>query len=317
MATVVLAAGSVTVPPPDPDVPLPLRSYVLVGADGDRVDLSNWDEYLVDRASSFEGFGMPLYAAEEDETPGVDGATDGDLRVLPRQVGVTVRLGGRTHAHRAVLANRLARALHSKVGSPSLEVTTPGLSARMATGRYVGGAEAVQTAIEWGRFPIVLRCAREPYWTDTAFSAPPPITWTPPAARPWFPFPGWIRPGSGQVLGGPLVVPNDGDAEIYPDWLLAGPATGFTLSHLSRGRSMTWTGALAAGKWLLVITQPGSQEVVDSDGVNRYFELDQVVEPDFWTLAPGSNTIQATVTGVGAGTSFTLLNRRRRWLTAG
>lgn len=290
----------------------------LTGVNGDVITLTGLVDGFEVVGDGHDGFGPPDPRFDSTTTPGVDGDVDGVVTYGPRTVAVDVYMQAAFGRSVAGLADRLARAVNPTAGEVILE-NRSGVTGtiRQVRGRFVGGAAAGVRSVADGVFPLVLRCADEVAWTDTDASQPGPITWTPPAARPWYPFPGWVRPASGQILGTAQTVINDGDLPIYPEWTVTGPTTGFTLSLVDQGVDLKWNGTLTAGQWVRIVTTPGKQQVVDQAGVNRYYQLDQVQEPVFWRLRPGSNVINATVSGVGAGTTLTLASRRRRWLTAG
>jgi hypothetical protein len=297
--------------------PYARRQIDLLGVNGDRIRLSDpvrGLRVLADPAPV--GLWMPEFAGDVEQTPGVDGARYGDILAAPRTVGVTVRFDVADVAEARALTDRVVRALNPKRGLAGLLVTEADASARMITGRYVGGELLATGARMRGAWRIELLCADDPFWTDAPGSEPPAQTWSAPDPVSIYPYlPYRVMPDT--AIGDPVVIDNDGHEETYPDWLVHGPATSVLIVNDTTGEQLSWTGTLLAGEWLAIVTRPGTQEVVDSSGASRFHELDQDPEPSFWALAPGQQTIRTVLDGIGAGTAVTLQSRPRRWLVAG
>lgn len=302
-------------PPVRPLLPSVDRQTIyLLGVNGDVILLTGGVDGLhVAGTPAPFGFWIGEYESNSEATPGVDGARPGDITASARPVGLSVRYAFATVAERRAFADRLVRALNPKGGAAGFLVVEPDSSARMVTGRLAGSADQWAITRNRGTLTIELDAADDPFWIDAPGSELPAQTWRAPDLVDFYPYLPYNLVEAAS-LGDPIDVDNTGHEDISPDWLIHGPASDALLANDTTGESLLWRGDLAPGKWIAVITKPGMQEVVDSDGESRFHELEQDPEPAMWHLKPGVNTIRTVIGGVGEGTSVTLMDLTRRWL---
>ncbi|MFJ7238213.1 phage tail protein [Streptomyces olivaceus] len=117
---------------------------------------------------------------------------------------------------------------------------------------------------------------------------------------------------SSQVLGD-TVVTNPGDAVVWPEWRITGPANLITFTHEDTGEefildpSATGHGDLAAGEQVTVRTDPAQIRLQDGspDGENWTSALNWP-EGVLWGLAPGPNRVRFELGGSGPGSAVDL-----------
>ncbi|WP_234020709.1 phage tail family protein [Streptomyces sp. Tu 6176] len=153
---------------------------------------------------------------------------------------------------------------------------------------------------------LVLWC-EDPYWQDTQ---PVTVHREQGVGRDYLaPYP---SVSSSQVLGATtLAVP--GDAVVWPEWRITGPASEITFTHDDTGEaftldpSKTGHGNLAAGEQVTVRTDPAQIRLQDgtADGVNWMSALNWP-EGVLWGLAPGQNAVRFELTGSGPGSAVDL-----------
>ena len=292
------------------------RIVTLSGAAG-TVQLAPADEVLRILAGA-DAFDLPDADVQMREVPGEDGAREDDVRLLPRDISLPLRMASSSRPEHRALRDLVARILNPKAGRVTLTVTETDGTSRQLTGRYVSGASAghgtPQAGPTWTVWEVVLRVA-DPAWTDTYDTAIPPV-------RPvttvggFFPLIGarGVRLLPDRALG-TVTLDVDGHLDAYPTWRIDGPALTWTLADLDEpGDRLAWAGTLTAGQWIEVGTWPDPY-VVDQDGISRYHELDQDEPPAFFALRPGTRDLTMEITGGSASAGSAISGTyRRRWL---
>ena len=112
-----------------------------------------------------------------------------------------------------------------------------------------------------------------------------------------------------RLLGEPVVVPVPGDVPASPRWIVTGPASSVSATHVESGRSWTVNAALGVGETLTVDTDPRvaattGLSVVGPAGED-WFEY---LEPpfDLWPLPVGEQSVTVGLAGSSAGSSAAL-----------
>jgi hypothetical protein len=154
---------------------------------------------------------------------------------------------------------------------------------------------------------LIFRAADNPYWQDATDSSLGFGTLEPETFFGDMP----LKLARDSISGGALV-DNTGEVETWPVWTLIGPGTSFTLTNDTTGQTMKIVAALLAGESFVIDTRPGRKTVTKNDGTNLYPFL--TTDSSLWTLAPGLNTVTATLEGATVD-SIIDLTYRRRYLT--
>jgi hypothetical protein len=126
----------------------------------------------------------------------------------------------------------------------------------------------------------------------------------PGAAFPWS-FPVDFGGGSGATLA--VSAPNSGNYPSPPLIRVLGPATSIQLTNAATDESLFLEGmSLSAGEWVEV--DFAARTAVREDGTNVY---DRVAFPGskWWSLVPGSNTVQLWATGTDDTTGIDVVSR--------
>ncbi|MFE9300514.1 phage tail protein [Streptomyces sp. NPDC006856] len=150
---------------------------------------------------------------------------------------------------------------------------------------------------------LALWC-EDPYWTD----AEPVTVHRETGALVDFldPFP---SVSSSQVLG-ETTLTNPGDAVVWPEWTITGPASLITFTNETTGESFALDpsevghGPLTTGEQVTVRTDPGQVRLLDGspDGVNWSGALNWP-EAVLWGLEPGLNEVTFQLDGSGPGSA--------------
>ncbi|MYS48236.1 phage tail protein [Streptomyces sp. SID5998] len=186
-----------------------------------------------------------------------------------------------------------------------LEVARPDGSVRRIEVYYHSGWDGrgqAATGITWDSATLTLWC-EDPYWED----ATPVVVHRETGTQSDYlvPFP---TVSSSQVLGA-TVLDNPGDVEVWPTWVITGPATSIAFtrdpgadSSVSFVLDMTDTGhgPLLAGETVTISTDP--PRVRSGTGENLVGGLNW---PDavLWSLPPGQTPVTFQLDGAEAGSA--------------
>ena len=291
------------------------RVVTLSGAAGS-VQLAPADAVLRILAGA-DAWDMPDADVQLREVPGEDGAREDDVRLLPRDVLLPLRMASTSRPEHRALRDLLVRIINPKSGRVTLTVTEDDGTSRQIVGRYVSGARAGHgtdaSGPTWTVWQIVLRVA-DPAWMDTSDTPIPPV-------RPvtsvggFFPLLGRGLRLMPDLASGEVALDVDGHLDALPTWRIDGPAATWTIADLDDpGDYLAWSGTLTAGEWIEVGTYPDPY-IVDNTGASRYSELEQDVPPAFFALRPGRRRLTLSITGGDAAAGSAISGRyRRRWL---
>ena len=298
----VFLTSTTTAPPPPPVTRRPqvdaLRFAVSRG--GQRVDLTGAWMVLHDVAGLDDLDTIPLI---EDRGAGLHGAVVDDVDVGPREVFLPLSLRRNSIEEWRAAREELRAVTNPMLGPCRLTVTRPDGYSRWIEG-YALPRREPWTASTWSaagtqRFGLFLRCP-SPWWR----SASTTVVWETTTGVQWFPILP-VRLASSRVLGVATPTPLSGDAPTHPGWLLRGPFTQVTATHVDTGRYWQVIDTIAAGDALAVTTDPQAAGVKRGDGSTGW---DTMRPPyDFWPLQPGPNTVLVEILGANTGTRAEML----------
>jgi hypothetical protein len=157
------------------------------------------------------------------------------------------------------------------------------------------GRGQTATGITWDSAVVTLLC-EDPYWVDVV---PVSVHREQGVGVDYLvPYP---SVSSSQVLGATTVF-NGGDADVWPEWTVTGPATSIVFTREDTGDAFTLDmtatshGPLLAGETVTIATDPPS--VRSGTGENLISGLDW---PDavLWPLPPGQTPVTFQLNGSG------------------
>jgi len=106
-------------------------------------------------------------------------------------------------------------------------------------------------------------------------------------------------------------VPNDGDWETWPRFVITGPSSGTVtpvkIENVTTGEDITFSGlTIPAGSTLVIDTHPSRRTVLFTDGANRW---NTVAGSAFWPIAPGGAALRFRASGDVVGVTVTAQTR--------
>jgi hypothetical protein len=316
MPLVVRSDGVITPQPPGPPVslgPVPLGlSYV--DPDGVTWPLGYTSGSGV-YATACAGISGPQPSLTAVNLVG-GGAIPQFYRTATRPIVVGVFVEADTQDAFMGLLDRWARALwNERHGDPApgtLVVERPDGTARLIQVICTDGADqtddaAGKSGLTWTTYSLTFQ-ALDPLWADATPNVLEFKVYTAAGVPPMPPVD--LAP---QSLLGETLVTNEGDADTYPVWTIAGPGTPI-VENLTTGRQFSLD-ALTAGEVITVDTRPTLVSAVDQDGNDAWPRLVASSPRDLWPLVPGPNLLNLNLSGSGDGSMITL-TYTRRWLRA-
>ncbi|MCY9786826.1 phage tail family protein [Nocardiopsis sp. EMB25] len=293
------------VPAPEPVVPgSPVGSPPRVtwtSAAGQEVPLSDIGQgYAV--LEGARGLAMPTYQLYQSDSL-LDGTVIRGTRTEAREVFLPIYLEAPTRpevlAKRRALAQAFSPTEADGGGNGVLEVAESTGQRRWIRARYVSGMDGPEgggdTGMDWATYGLNLLAA-QPYWERT----PVTVRWAlEPVTDTWLPIlPVEVRDSG--VVGQGMTIRNPGSVRGWPVWTITGPLSGTaTMRNVSTGAELEFTATLAAGEQIIIDTRPRHKTVRDHTGANRFSDL--ALGSVLWPLAPGANTVDIILTGLGTG----------------
>ncbi|MEU0458652.1 phage tail protein [Streptomyces sp. NPDC006129] len=258
------------------------------------------------------GLGAASYTLTSDPHPR-GGARLRHVQPQPRTIVWPVLVKGADHTTFTRNWRRLARAFTRTlrlgpggVRVPgTLEVARPDGTARRIAVYYSSGWDGLgdtATGITWDSAVLTLWC-EDPYWVDVV---PQTVHRETGAQEDYLvPYP---TVSSSQVLGATTVM-NPGDVDVWPQWLITGPASAITFTREDTGEAFTLDmaetahGPLLAGETVTVSTDP--PRVRSGTGENLVAGLNWP-EAVLWSLPPGDTSVTFQLDGAAAGSAVDL-----------
>jgi hypothetical protein len=257
-------------------------------------------------ADGVSGMGAAPYTLTSDPHPR-GGARLRHAQPQPRTIVWPVLVKGADHTAFTANWRRLARAFTRTLrdGPGMLEVTRPNGSTRRIAVYYADGWDGRgqhATGITWDSAVVTLWC-EDPYWSD----AVPVVVHRETGTQVDYlvPYPSL---SSGQVLGATTVA-QPGDVEVWPEWVITGPASIITFTRNDTGESFTLDmaatahGPLLAGETVTVATDP--PRVRSDSGENLIGGLNWP-SAVLWSLPPGETPVVFQLDGAAAGSAVDL-----------
>ncbi|MGZ2360725.1 phage tail family protein [Streptomyces sp. 372A] len=249
------------------------------------------------------GLGLPTLSVQWLEGAG-DGAAYRGRRVLPRDVDIPLDIVGRDRSHLSELVTRLARVLADETGLTLAAIDTQG--DRWSTpAAWTGGGEMEPGASARDVQTVITLRAASPYFLA---DSPQTVTIGGATAAAFLSSMSSMPLASSQAIGS-VELSNEGDVHAFPVWEVTGPGDNFKAISPT-GKTLHWTGSLAAGEKLIV--DMGTGTVRDGSGANRYSAL--AAAPQFWSVAPGVTTATASLLNTTSTSRIVCSWRPRKWV---
>lgn len=241
------------------------------------------------------GLGMPNFGLEADKLPFLSGSVVRHLTIPDRMITLPLRFKAET----AAAMDDVMDDVHQWFATGDEQSQTPGYlrvtrrdgSQRQVRCFYRGGLEGNQSLGPSGQvwqYATIQLESVDPWAADPAESTV-----------------SWLAAG----LAAPVAVMNDGHLPAYTRFQISGPASNpIILVNTTTGRTIRIEWDLPDDYVLYIDTRPApyrdTLSIYDSTGVNRF---DKLHPGSFlWSLNPGSNTLDVTLTGTDGGTSVAL-----------
>jgi len=301
-------------------------ALALVCANGDLIDTATTPFRL---STGQVLFGPPPIDAPVIEAAGLlAGSLDGSARWLGRALRVRILLDTGSPQELLEAIERLSAAVAPVVPGTirgrncQLIITRPDGEQRAISARYTGGLDglAIETGVdETLQVDLIFRAA-DPHWSSLALSDASvsfPITGTGVAATLFNATIGFNQAGqpfsgftSTAAQGTTLVVLNNqGDAEAWPTFEITGAATSIEVMSRTSGQQWRWTGTLASGAVLAVVTDDRAPSV-RVGAANSYGGI--AAGSRLFPLVGGPNEVAVSVAGADTNTRMAITWTPRR-----
>ncbi|MFG3154222.1 phage tail protein [Streptomyces sp. NPDC048219] len=313
----IIAAPVVTpeVPETPPPVDLPEIGYAsvtYVDPTGTRWPMTDLGADWYTLADGVSGLGAARYTLTTDPHPR-GGERLRHVQPQARTIVWPVLVKGADHMAFTANWRNLARAFTRtlRLGPDGrrtpgwLEVARPDGSARRIAVYYRDGWDGrgqTATGINWDSAVLTLWC-EDPYWLDLQ---PQTVHRETGAPEDYLvPFP---TVSSSQVLGATTVT-NPGDVDVWPTWIITGPATSIAFTRDDTGESFTLDmeatahGPLLAGETVTVSTDPPRARSGTGENLITGLNFPEAV---LWSIPPGETPVVFQLNGAEAGSSVDL-----------
>lgn len=298
-AVVTPETPSPVVPPPASIPEIGYASITYVDPTGRRWPMTDTSENIYALADGMSGLGITPYTLVSDQHPR-GGARLRHSRAEARTIVWPVLVKGTTHQDFTERWRSLGLAFSRTLreGPGRLEVARPDGSMRWINVYYSAGWDGQgrhATGINWDSAVVTLWC-EDPYWR----AADPLAVHRETGVQGDYLVP-YPTVSSSQVLG-TTTVTNPGDVEVWPTWVISGPASAITMTREDTGQSFTLTmadtvhGPLLAGESVTVSTDPPS---VRSGAEENLVGGLNWPTADLWALPPGETPIVFQLDGSG------------------
>jgi len=314
-----LVTAPVTTTPTEPTPPpveVPEIGYAVItyiDPTGTRWPMTDLSAQWYTLAEGVSGLGASPYVLTSDDHPR-GGARLRHVQPQARTIVWPVLVKGADHtgftANWRALARAFTRTLRRQPDgswSPGvLEVARPDGTVRTISVYYSSGWEGrgqTATGITWDSAVLTLWC-EDPYWAD----ADPVVVHRETATPEDYldPFP---SVSSSQVLGA-TTVDNPGDVDVWPTWVITGPASAIEFTREDTGESFTLDmtatdhGALLDGETVTISTDP--PRVRSGTGENLVAGLNWPTAV-LWSLPPGPTPVTFQLDGAASGSAVDLV----------
>lgn len=294
---------------PTPPVDVPGVGYATItyvdpaGTRWPMTDLTG-DWYAL--ADGVSGLGAAPYVLTSDPHPR-GGARLRHVQPQPRTIVWPLLVKGEDHQvftdNWRAMARAFTRSLRE--GPGLLEVARPNGQVRQIEVYYSDGWDGrgqFATGITWDSAVLTLWC-EDPYWVSTVPVVVHRETGT--QVDYLVPYP---SVSSSQVLGATTVT-NPGDVDVWPEWVITGPASVIEFTREDTGESFTLTmadtvhGSLLAGETVTISTDPPRVRSGTDENLVGGLDWPGAV---LWSLPPGDTAVTFQLDGAAAGSAVDL-----------
>ncbi|MBZ6259767.1 phage tail family protein [Streptomyces olivaceus] len=187
-----------------------------------------------------------------------------------------------------------------------LEVARPDGSGRRIAVYYHSGWDGLgqtATGITWDNASRLTLYCEDPYWED--LQAQTVHRETGAGVDYLAPYP---AVSSSQVLGA-TTVENPGDVDVWPTWVITGPATSIQFTRSDTGDAFTLDmedtehGALLAGQTVTISTDPPGVRSDTGENLSDGLNWPEAV---LWSIPPGATPVIFQLSGAEAGSAVDL-----------
>lgn len=224
-----------------------------------------------------------------------------------RRLTWPLHIWGDTHMEWLTRYRALMRAftLTKYLGPGLMRVARPDGSARQIPCLYEDGFAGEPNENHTFAQPVLTLFCPDGYWLDTEplIVRRDYVAATTPYLSPY------PTVSNDRVLG-ESTINYTGDVEAWPSWKLTGPATQFTATNRTTGKSFTLTYTLLDGQVATITRTPTRTLVRGPDDINLIGTLNWP-GAQIWSLLPGVNDVDLQVQGSSIGTSIELSVYRR------
>lgn len=317
-----LITAPVTTPPEDPGTPSPppvdlpeigYASITYIDPTGSRWPMTDLNADWYTLAEGVSGLGAAPYVLTSDPHP-QGGERLRHVQPQARTIVWPVLVKGGDHtaftANWRALGGAFTRTLRRGPGGVrtpgTLEVARPDGSIRRISVYYQQGWDGrgqTATGITWDSAVVTLWC-EDPYWVDAQAVTVHRETGT--LEDYLDPYP---TVSSSQVLGA-TTVNNPGDVDVWPTWIVTGPASAITFTREDTEETFTLDmaetvhGLLLEGETVTISTGPA--RVRSDTGENLVGGLNWP-EAVLWSLPPGDTPVTFQLDGAEPGSAVDLV----------
>ncbi|MEU6033968.1 hypothetical protein ABZ801_01015 [Actinomadura sp. NPDC047616] len=304
-----------SVPAPDPG-PQPLK-ITYTDPDGNVWDWSDPTTGCV--ITHVSGLGSPPATVTSTSLPG-GGALPSDYMPAQRQlvIGLDVALEPQDRflelldqLHRALWTERYGQPAPGKITVARPDGTARTLSVLCTSGPEQTDTDAARNAYTTSTvYALTFVSTTDPMFTDQTptrllFQTNVDNSGVPP-----------LPPVRLRALRGfeTQTITNPGSGDAYPVWVIDGPGRP-VLTNQTTGRTLSLATPLVEGERVTIDTRPGQQQVIDSQGRDRWSDLVKTTPRDLWSLPAGDTEVTVRMDGAGASSKIEL-SFLPRWLRA-
>lgn len=272
------------------------QQWTLVGPDGTTVIFNDGISGLIlEDVAGFDG--APVRLNVED-LPESDGAVAGDSYLGQRPVTLTGRVAAASASARNATVVSLQQALRALKGDLTLKSQASGLPAMQAKARLAAPLRLSGGYVK--AFQIALVCPDPRIYSQTLNQGVATGAVSAPGASFSWVFP--VNFGGGTGATQVVNVTNAGNFATAPIVRVWGPIANPQITNATQALSLYLDSlTLVAGEYVDV--DLGARTVTKSDGSNLYSKV-RFPGSSWWTLNPGSSTVQLWGTGTSGSTEL-------------
>lgn len=263
----------------------------LRGSNGDTISLQGPDYYL---EQGYMGVGLLPVTLRTQPSAG-DGSVWRGSRRQSRKLDMPISVLGNGRQDIENKLRRLQRLLSDRVAPPTLRAVYGDGEVYELSVHYTNGAETMYG--DQGNFKrarwVLSMVAPSPYWVGDS-----PVQFLArqdDQEKGLLPELSKLQLSASDVLG-EVTVTNTGDVNAFPNFVVTGPATEFSISL--GDDEFVYQEEILAEESIAISAEDGT--VVGQDGSNKYGNL--APAPRFFTIPTGTSTVVMQATGATPGT---------------